>query len=246
MLILSALPAVAAYLIYTGLDPGGSMDVPVVRTRVGLGLALLAAVIVAVFLTPLAWLRTGYSGAYTAGYAWLGASLVAIVAAVAMAIRLKRWRGLAAIVGLVFPVGLWAGVNLGIDFGNAASLVLAQERDVRCVLLSAAAGLESYRAAHGVYPESVGDIYPTRLTLPPRVEAGCTTDYARAWLPDRTGQPNRWLYRRDAATSHYVLGYWRRLPHLEWLGPRVCVYQRDSDRVACGFNRWDTFAPHEG
>jgi hypothetical protein len=120
IVLVAAMPVAAAYFIMRGL----SAERPAIRGDVGIGLALLAATVAAVILTPLAWLPTGYSGAYTAAFAWLAASVTVVGAAFVMLNRLRRGRWLAGAVGLAFPLALWAGVELGIELANAVAPVL--------------------------------------------------------------------------------------------------------------------------
>jgi hypothetical protein len=117
IVMLAAMPAAAACFILRGFRAEG----PVGRGQVRIGLAMLASAVAAVFLTPLAWLPTGYSGSYTAALSWPAASAVAMGAAFVMIIRLRRGRWMAGVVGLAFPLTLWAGVELGIAFVNAVA-----------------------------------------------------------------------------------------------------------------------------
>ena len=210
-LILAAMVGLAAFSIHSGLRRAPQ----VVWWCIITGLLLLASLVSLQF----AWSGTSWASNIIAGYTLFLATIVAIIAAVWMLWTLRGWSKLSAgVVGLIFPITLFASTVLGFE--------LPREKATRCALLRTARALDNYHAAYGRYPDLLVELDPNLSDRPP---------------PDcDIGGGSYWLYKKTS--NQYYLGHWR-YTELKVLGPRVCIYTSVTSELRCGVNNWGPFPP---
>jgi hypothetical protein len=225
VLITVAIIWTGCYLIQSGLrepTPG--------KQRIILG---------AVALTTLVLFMISLGGGWTALYFFYLATPPAIVGAVWMLGTLEgRRKAAAALVGLLFPLALFFGFELGQSLRLTLGVIRTYEKATECTLLKTVDALGQYHTDYRRYPASLAELYQARLLFPrhPTGDTRCDP-YVRDWrlMPDKGDVSRGWLYSVSKGNSHYILAYWENIPNYGTFVAPICAYSSSDATVKCAF-----------